>query len=319
MTLRTRLILAFIGLILLGGIAIPGDQTYTLRNKFTEGQTSYLSLEMVSNGVTHMGTLDNKINNAMEIVFSFLTQKIDPPDQVTLQMGIEKMKTKGDVPGMGKDQDLRELIGLKDVKLSLKTNALGEIVEPPSVPNAAGMSMMNTGVDKMTEQMPWIKFPSKAISLGEHWLQTRNVPLAGASKPIIANTTYTLSEVVKEGDEQVAVITTETTIHEQDILMDPAAAGQKLGNVKLKFTFKQYNYNGKGEYRFNLDQGHILSTKEDADMILEIASDLDVSGAAFPSTFTHQLHLATRGTYSNENPLTAASATAGTTPNATAP
>lgn len=274
------------------------DRTHLLRNKFAEGETSYLALAIVTNVTANAGPVNAPIRNEMEVLIRFRTDDVRDNGEADISMGVEKMLARGEMPGMDNPQDLRRLLGLEDVTLTMTVNEVGDVLKAPSLPmETPGMENLEKGPNKMTEKLPWLQLPDEAIAIGGHWNHAREVPLTAASDPIISHTTYTLREVNGTDAGRVALIATESRIRAENVEVDPASMGMNTGMMQLKLTFKKYHYDSEGWFRFNLDEGRIESMEERGILEQEIDSNLNISGAGFPATMKYDYNIVTTGEF----------------------
>ena len=279
-------------------------ETYQLRNQYQKGQTAYLILNTTTEGVTTIGENQLKINNGINITLSFETAQVDPPDTATVNMDIKKMEMTEGTPGMMRSQDMKKMLKMDDVKYTYKINALGKVLESPKKSDSKGLgqTMMSPGGQNPNERMPWLPFPGKAVAIGDSWNDTRTVPIPGTSKPIVLHATYTLASVSEKNGDKIARIDIQSQILEKDVKVDPAAAGENLGKVEIKFVFKEYTSIAKGTCEFSLTKGHLISLEDASTMKISLGQETKVNDASFPSNFVHDYKVFTVGRYAESLP-----------------
>ncbi len=270
------------------------EESYLLRNQFQENQTAYLIMNSTVITVTTEDEKQHRVEQGLKTVMSYNTIMIDPQKRATIKIGIEQLAITGRTP-----VDLKKMLQIENEKITLKINPLGEVYEftpPPS------LSTPNTQGQTTSQQYPWLKFPERAVQVGDSWTDQRTLPYPGASKPIISYTTYTLQETAQQNDQTIAVISTNTQIQADDVTVDPVAQGEGVANLQLKYTFKEFQSRGKGSIRFNMDTGQIVSFHSESDLLMDLAVDAGVGQENFPNTFIQKSKVETTGYYSSEKP-----------------
>jgi hypothetical protein len=277
--------------VFLSSIATAQD-THLLRNKFQMDHETFFDVTLGMEGTSRSEGTERETSNTTYVLFGFKTDTVTESGKANISFKIYDMDYENPLT-TGTKPDMKKLLGLSDKTLQMTLDDRGGVVHSPNLGKG----------NQLTEQIPWLVCPEKAVAIGDSWEQQREVPLTGASKPIVAKTNYTLASVGDEDGKKIAVITYETKIDEKDIEVNPFANQPAGGaNLVLKFKFKNYNYSGKGTIRFDLDGGHILSKDETGTMVQEQESDMSMDGASFPSHVTNAYTLTTKAVYSDTKP-----------------
>ncbi len=283
-------------------IAQDAAPVYDLKNIFTAGETIYVDMSTQTDGV--MTTKKNEessqvpIHSRLHTIVSYKT--LDVAEWSTLEIGFHQMIIAGEMLGKA-TQDLVETLGLGDRKVQIKVDSKGTVQEIPE----SGDKSPHDPTKAVTRQMPYLKFPPQPIPVGTVWTDSRRVPITGAAKTMIANTTYTLNKVIDENGQKIAVILSEMRIHEMDIPVESSSSSQKNVNVVVKFTYKEYSLSGKGEIRFSLDRGRILSVQDSQDSLISMLGDTDVNKASFPQDVIQKFTQVLHAEFSDQLPLPA--------------
>lgn len=295
--------MSFLRLYILSVLALVTSYSFAqesilLRNKFVEGKEVFFKAALGSEGVTRSGGSENEVSNTMHVLFGFQTETITDSGKANLTMRIHQMDIENPIQTTGTKPDMKKILGLSDAPMRMTLDTLGRVVHAPALGSKA-----NSNQPELTEQTPWLHCPEKEIKVGESWQQQRTVPLTGASKPVIAYTTYTLDSITEKDGKSIAVIKTLTDINEKDVVVDPFA-NQPAGGATLvfKITYKNYNFRGTGTIHFDLNEGHIMAKDEEGTMVQDIESDLSMDGAEFPSSIVHAFQLTTKAEYSDTKP-----------------
>lgn len=262
-----------------------------LRNKFQQDHESFFDLTLNMEGTTRSNGTDQETSNTLYVLFGFQTDTITESGKANVSFKIHEMDYENPL-STGTKPDLKKLMGFSDTMFHMTLDDRGNIIHAPNLGKQ----------DQLKEQIPWMVFPEGQLSIDGTWSQQRNVPITGANKPIIANTTYTLDSITEEDGKQIAVIQYQTKISEKDIEVNPFVDQPGGSNLVLKFTFKNYSYDGEGTVRFDIENGHILTKEEKGISVQEMESDLSMDGADFPSNVVNSLTLTTKAVYSDTKP-----------------
>lgn len=269
-----------------------------LRNKFPEGKEIFFKATLGSEGVTRSEGSEREMSNVMRVLFGFQTETVTESGKANLSMKIHEMEIENPLDSTGTKPDIKKILGLSNAPMRMTLDSQGNVIHAPVVGSKPGSNQ-----SQLTEQIPWLYCPEQEIKVGDSWTQQRTVPLSGASKPIIAYTTYTLDSISEDNGKRIAIIKTVTDINEKDVVVDPFA-NQPTGGATLvfKFTFKNYNYHGAGTIHFDLDEGHIITKDEEGTSVQERESDLSMDGAEFPSNVVNAFQLSTKAEYLDTMP-----------------
>lgn len=268
------------------------ENTYILRNTFQQDHESFFAVTMDMEGTKRSEGTEQEVSNSMYTLFGFQTDSITESRKANISFKIYQMDYDNPLAS-GTKPDMMKILGLSNKSMHLTLDDRGSVIHAPNLGKQT----------QLTEQIPWLVCPDDKIAIGGTWNHKRQVPMTGASKPIIAYTTYTLDSVSEEDGTSIAVITYQTEIDEKDVEVNPFSNQPPGGaNLVLKFTFKNYSYSGTGTIRFDMNEGHILSKEEKGTSVQEMESDLSMDGAAFPSNVVNALTLTTKAVYSETKP-----------------
>ncbi len=289
----------FIALFVFAAQSFAQD-TYLLRNQFKQGKEVYYKAALGSEGVTRAAGAERETANTIHVLMAFHTDTVTESGKANLSMKILDLDMENPLSTSGTKPNLKKLLGLGDTPLRLTLDPLGRVIHSPSL--SGNVNGPGSGANQLTEQIPWLFCPEEEVKSGDSWHQSREVPMTGASKPIIANTTYTLDSVEEEEGKTIAVIKTVTEISEKDIEVDPFKNQQAGANLVFNFTFKNYDLRTEGTIRFNMDDGHIISKEEEGTMVQEMETDMNIDGADFPSNVVNSFALTTVAEYMESLP-----------------
>ncbi|MBN2329893.1 MAG: hypothetical protein JXR73_22325 [Candidatus Omnitrophica bacterium] len=281
------------------------EKTFDLRNQFHSGQTVYLDLKTTTQGVATTKTsskpAQTPINSELESVISYKTAGIGADQQALIEIAFHRMMMSGEMLG-GTTQDLLDNLGLTEKIIRLKASPKGKIEEAAGEADKRGG--LNDSAQSFTRQLPYLQFPDQPVALGAQWKESRRVPYSTAAKPLIAYTTYELDKVIEENGENIAVIKTDMHIHETDIPIDSSSQTGDLTNVIIKFTYKEFTMAGRGEIRFSLDKGRVLSAQNTQNVTIHMEGSTDINKSSFLQDVVQSYVQQSLATFSEESPLT---------------
>jgi len=283
--------------------AEEAPETYQLQNKFKSGQTIYLDLSTTAKGVVTDNSSEKPAQSPMDYkmgaVSSFLTKSINKDQWANLEIGFHQLVISGSTMGSA-TMDLAEKLGLNERKINIQVSLTGDVKEQdnPSVKSTP----MDNSVKSITRQMPYLKFPANAIPIGHTWHETKQIPLTGASKPVISYSTYTLDKIIERDGEKIAVISKKTIVNQKDIPVDSNSSSQKNVNLVIKFVYKEYSINGQGIINFSIDQGRILSVKDTQKTILSMQGNTNIDKASFEQNTTQEFVQQISASFTETNP-----------------
>jgi len=223
---------------------------------------------------------------------------VDQNQNATIDIGYDQLIMFGESLGNA-TQDLIATLGLKDQKTQIQADSIGNVKELTEKTKA------DVSSQKITRQMPYMKFPEQPVSPGFIWHETRQIPYSAASKAMIAQTTYTLEKIVEEDGQPIAVIQTDMRVHETDIPVDSSQQSGENVNFVVKFIYKEFLIEGKGEIRFNVSKGRILSILDTQKLLIVMQGNADVNKASFAQDVQQQVVQETTATFSDVSPLSA--------------
>lgn len=280
------------------------EKTFDLRNQFHADQTVYLDLTTTTQGVATTKTsskpAQTPINSKLKTILSYKTTHVDADQQADIEMSFHRMVMSGEMLG-GATQDLLVHLGLKDKIIRLQASPKGKINEVSGKSDKTGG--LNDSAQTFTRQIPYLQFPDQPIPLGAQWKESRQVPYSSAAKPLIAYTTYELEKVVEEEGEKIAVIKTEMHIRETDIPVDSSAQTGDLTNVIIKFTYKEFTMAGRGEIRFSLDRGRVLTARNTQNVTIHMEGSTDINKSSFAQDIVQNYVQQSMAAFTEESPL----------------
>ena len=283
-------------------IVIPADadDTYLLRNKFEEGRVCYFQALLGQDGVTRAQGAERETVNNIYVLFEFKTDTVTESEKANVTMNVLEMYMQNPLVSSGTKPDLKKMLGLGNSALRMTLDSLGTVIHAPKLGGDA--SGAGSGQGQLTEQIPWLYCPEGEVKIGDTWNQSREVPLTGASKPVIAHTTYTLTDVEVKDGKRIAVIQTLSEINEKDVKVNPFENQPVQANLVFSFTFKNYDLHNEGTIYFDLDAGHIISKDEEGTSVQEMESDISIDQAAFPANIVNSFKLTTKAEYFENRP-----------------
>ncbi len=291
----TRVCVLFICLLLVVSSRTFADDAQLLRNKFTEGKTAYLIMDTTVESVTTQDEKQFPMTHGMKTVMSYTVTTINKQDIATVKIGIEELKTTG-----RSATDLKKLMKIEDEKITLKISQTGEVLEtspPPSMPQAP------TSFGSATPpKNPWLKLPEQPVEIGATWVDEQTVPTAGASKPIIAHTTYTLKNLTEQNGNQTAELDTFTQIRAKNVKVNPAGENPSGVNMVINYTFKEFSADTKGTMKFNIDLGRIESYHTKSEMLMDLSGETNIDEQVFPSKFVIKSKGESHGRFTDKLP-----------------
>ncbi len=304
----THLIILWSLLILLLPLSLTAEEStdaYQLLNKFKSGRTIYLDLSTNAKGVITDNSNDkpaqSPMDYQMDAVASYTTQSISDNQWANLEIGFDQLLISGSSMGSA-TMDMAEQLGLNERKIKVQVSPAGDVKEQTAPTGKT--SPMDNSVKTITRQMPYLKFPQNAIPIGYSWHESKQIPLTGASKPIISHSTYTLDKIIEQDGEKIAIISTNTSVNEKDIPIDSNSSPQKNVNLVIKFIYQEYSINGNGIIQFSIDQGRILSVKDTQKTILSMQGSTDIDKASFKQNSKQEFVQEISAAFTETNPST---------------
>lgn len=278
------------------------EKTFQMRNRFEAGKTIYLDMANTSKGTIVTKTKDapakNPINSLLKTVISYKTLTVDQNQSADIEIGFDQLIQSGETLGNA-TRDLSESLGLKDRTIQFRIDPLGNIQEK----SEQSQGKLDHSLTSYTRQSPYLKLPEQAVPIGFSWNESRQIPFSSAAKPLIAHTTYTLDSVVEEDGQTIAVIKTDSSVHETDIPVDSSAKNGKNVNVVIKYVFKEYSIAGKGEIRFSVSKGRVLSTHDQQQVRISMQGSTDVDKSSFEQDVKQEFSQETKAVFSETSPL----------------
>lgn len=278
-------------------------KTIQLRNHFEAGKTIYLDLNTTSKGIITTQTANkpaqNPIESQLKVALAYKTLDVDQNQFANIEISYDQVLMFGESLG-NVTQDLAETLGLKDRKTLIQVDSLGNVREKTEKTN--NKADKNDPVQSLTRQMPYLKLPEQPVSIGLTWHESRQMPYSSAAKDIISHTTYTLEKLVEEDGQQIAVIQTSMRVHETDIPIDSSTQSGKNVNFVVKSVYKEFSIAGKGEIRFSISKGRILSVKDTQNVTINMLGNADVNKASFAQNVNQQVVQETIATFSETSP-----------------
>jgi len=170
-----------------------------------------------------------------------------------------------------------------------------------SLSDELGSALKNT-VRSTTRQSPYLTLPSEAVALGFIWKERKQVPMVGATRPIVSDSTYTLERIEERDGEKIAVIQSETTIGVKSLPIDSSSPTQEGHSVVIRYLLKEYKTHGTGTIEFNIDRGQIVHFKTVQQAIRHNVGSTEINKASFEGDVIQKFTQTNEGTYSTTPP-----------------
>lgn len=289
--------------------AFAAEGTYTLKNQFKQDQTVYLTIDNSITGTSSIGANQIPIRINMDMEFDFTTREIDSQGDALIDVKINRLDMYDEQFGPQKI-DLAEKMDAKNNTLRVKIDPFGKSLDLPSGSSGNPLSLQGMGgmAQSNPVRLPWPQMPDRPVAVGETWHEQYPVPMMGATKPIIADATYTLTGVEEKNGEQIARISKQTNIYAQNVTLDPKATGQNTGIVTIKVVFREYSAKGTGILDFNITRGRMEALEDALDVVIDMGGETNVQQAAFPNEVLMKCTTTMKGTFSETKPVPAAPA-----------
>lgn len=279
-------------------IAVSGySESYTLLNKFNEGESLFLSLQSHVKGTSTVEGKKGPTSREMQSVIIFRTDKTDagtamiskyladleltdpdrrfPPFSLKTLMNMDINFASGTV-----DYDKLESLRVAKIKM----NPQGEVLENQPLKGVLSSNSINfqEGEKAVTERRPWIVFPSHPIVAGTTWEESVKAPIPVTNGTVNSIQVYKLEDVKEENGEKIAKISYTTKLDAKNMEYQPPMVKGQKAFLSIHMKYNQYLINGTGTLVFNMTKGYITQFDSISEMNIDMESLADMSDTKLP-------------------------------------